>query len=111
MSGNAVECVRKTSLKRSDSAAFSLHRLGHSRCQIDADVFQTLTTCSSLKQPSLHQGYERALLMLTMIPVLAFTLTQAFYRRHFRKPGFGFRDLAQRIAYQSLAPSSTFNSS
>lgn len=50
-----------------------------------------------------------------MIRVLAFTLTQVFYHRqvrsHFLKPGFGFRDLARRIAYQFLAPSASFNSS
>lgn len=92
-----------------------LHQLGRSRWQIDADVFQTITTDSSLKQPSLHQGYEKALLVLTMIRVLAFTLTQVFYHRqvrsHFRKGGFGFRDLARRMAYQFLMPRLPFDSS
>jgi hypothetical protein len=92
-----------------------LVQLGRSRWQIDADVFQTITTNSALKQPSLHQGYDQALLILTMIRVLAFTLTQVFYHRqirsHFRKPRFGFRDLARRIAYQFLVPRPTFNSS
>jgi|SRR5271169_5872969 len=92
-----------------------LSQLGRSRWQIDADVFQTITTDSSLKQPSLHQGYEQALLVLTMIRVLAFTLTQVFYHRqvrsHVRQPGFGFRDLARRMAYQFLVPSASFNSS
>ena len=91
-----------------------LSQLGRSRWQIDADVFQTITTDSSLKQPSLHQGYEKALLVLTMIRVLAFTLTQVFYyrqvRSHFRQPGFSFRDLARRIGYQFLVPSSSFDS-
>jgi hypothetical protein len=91
-----------------------LSQLGRSRWQIDADVFQTITTDGSLKQPSLHQGYEKALLVLTMIRVLAFTLTQVFYHRqvrsHFRQPGFGFRDLARRIGYQFLVPSASFNS-
>jgi hypothetical protein len=85
------------------------------RWQIDADVFQTITTNSALKQPSLHQGYDQALLILTMIRVLAFTLSQVFFHRqirsHFRKPVLGFRDLARRIAYQFLVPRPTFNSS
>jgi hypothetical protein len=61
-----------------------LSPLGRSRWQIDADVFQTITTDSSRKQPSLHQGYEQALLVLTMIRVLAFPLTQVFYHRQVR---------------------------
>lgn len=92
-----------------------LHQLGRSRWQIDANVFQTITTDSSLKQPSLHQGYEQALPVLTMIRVLAYTLSQVFYHRqvrsHFRKPDLGFRDCARRMAYQFLHSSATFNSS
>lgn len=94
---------------------FFLHQLGRSRWRIDADVFQTITTDSSLKRPSLHQGYERALVVLTMIRVLAFTLTQVFYHRQvrsrLRKPRLGFRDLARRIAYEFLAAPAPFNSS
>lgn len=33
-----------------------IHQLGRSRWQIDAQLFQTLTTDGHLKQPSLHQG-------------------------------------------------------
>jgi len=78
-----------------------LHQLGRSRWQIDADVFQTITNQGALKQPSLHQGYEQALVVLTMIRVLAFTLTQVFYyrqvRSHFRQATFGFCGLARRL--------------
>jgi hypothetical protein len=92
-----------------------LAQLGRSRWQIDADVFQTITTNSALKQPSLHQGYDQALLILTMIRVLAFTLTQVFYHRQirsqFRRPELGFRDLARRIAYQFLAPRKSISGS
>jgi hypothetical protein len=92
-----------------------LQQLGRSRWQIDADLFQTITTDSALKQPSLHQGWGKALLVLTMIRVLAYTLTQVFYHRqirsHFRRPNLGFRDCARQIAYQFLLRSPTFDSS
>lgn len=92
-----------------------LYQLGRSRWQIDANVFQTLTTDSSLKQPSLHQGYEKALIVLTMIRVLAYTLSQVFYHRqvrsHIRQPDLGFRDCARRMAYKFLRPSAACNSS
>lgn len=85
---------------------FFIHQLGRSRWQIDVEVFQTITNQGALKQPSLHQGYERALMVLTMIRVLAFTLAQVFYHRqvrsHYRKPTFGFCDLARRITEQFL---------
>jgi hypothetical protein len=85
-----------------------LHQLGRSRWQIDAEVFQTITTQGSLKRPSLHQGYEHALVVLTMIRVLAFTLTQVFYHRqvrsHLRRATPGFGDLARRLAEQFLKP-------
>lgn len=79
------------------------------------NVFQTLTTDSSLKQPSLHQGYEKALIVLIMIRVLAYTLSQVFYHRqvriHIRQPGIGFRDCSRRMAYKFLRPSAACNSS
>ncbi len=85
-----------------------IHQLGRSRWQIDADAFQTLTTDSHLKQPSVHQGRARALLNLTMIRVLAYTLTMVYYHRqvrsHFRKASFGFCDLARKLAYLFLLP-------
>ena len=83
-----------------------IHQLGRSRWRIDAEVFQTIANQGSLKQPSLHQGYEQAWVVLTMIRVLAFTLAQVFYHRqllsHLRKPALGFCDFARRIARQFL---------
>jgi hypothetical protein len=83
-----------------------VHQLGRSRWLIDTAVFQTITTDGHLKKPSVHQGRGQALLVLTMIRVLAFTLTLVFFHRqvrsHFRNCSFGFCDLAQRLAYQFL---------
>ena len=94
---------------------FFLHQLGRSRWQIDADLFQTITNQGGLKQPSLHQGYRQALVVLTMIRVLAFTLTQVFYHRqvrsHFRQSTFGFSDLARRLAELFLLLNLTLDSS
>src|SRR5438552_2833090 len=70
----------------------------------DTEVFQTITTDGHLKKPSVHQGRGQALLVLTMIRVLAFTLTMVFFHRqvrsHLRSCCIGFCDLAQRLAYQ-----------
>lgn len=83
-----------------------IHQLGRSRWRIDSDVFQTLTTGGHLKRPSVHQNRGQALIALTMIRVLAFTLTQVFFHRqvrsHFRKSSFGFCNLARRLADQFL---------
>jgi hypothetical protein len=83
-----------------------VHRLGRSRWVIDTEVFQTITTDGHLKKPSVHQGRGQALIVLTMIRVLAFTLTLVFFHRqvrsHFRNCSLGFCDLAQRLAYQFL---------
>jgi hypothetical protein len=83
-----------------------VHQLGRSRWVIDTEVFQTLTTDGHLKKPSVHQGRSQALIVLTMIRVLAFTLTLVFFHRqvrsHFRNCSFGFCDLAQRLAYQFI---------
>jgi hypothetical protein len=85
---------------------FFIHRLGRSRWDIDARLFQMLSREGALKQPSLHQGYSKALVVLTMIRVLAFALAQVFYQRqvrsHFRRLRFGFCDLARRMAEQFL---------
>ena len=56
-----------------------LHQLGRSRWRIDAQVFQTITTDSHLKKPSAHQS--QALVVLTMIRLLAYTLSLLFYHR------------------------------
>lgn len=81
-----------------------VHQLGRSRWAIDTEVFQTITTDGHLKKPSVHQGRGQALIVLTMIRVLAFTLTLVFFHRqvrsHLRNCSLGFCDLAQRLAYQ-----------
>ena len=63
-----------------------------------------MTTDGHLKRPSVHQGRGQALLVLTMIRVLAFTLTLVFFHRqvrsHFRNCSLGFCDLARKLAYQ-----------
>ena len=83
-----------------------VYQLGRSRWVIDTEVFQTITTDGHLKKPSVHQGRGQALIVLTMIRVLAFTLTLVFFHRqvrsHLRSCSFGFCDLAQRLAYQFI---------
>ena len=59
-----------------------IQQLGSSRWTIDAAAFQTLTTDCHLKQPSVHQ--DVALVVLTMIRVLAYTLMMVFYHRQVR---------------------------
>jgi hypothetical protein len=89
-----------------------IHQLGRSRWLIDSEVFQTMTT--DLKRPSVHQDHGQALIALTMIRVLAFTLTQVFFHRQmrsrFRKSSFGFCDLARRLADQFLVMAQTNSS-
>lgn len=83
-----------------------IHQLGRSRWVIDADVFQTITTDGHLKQPSVHQNRGQALVNLTMIRVLGYTLSLVFYHRqvlsHLRKASFGFCDLAAKLVYMFL---------
>ena len=91
-----------------------IHQLGRSRWLIDSEVFQTMTIDGHLKRPSVHQDHGQALIALTMIRVLAFTLTQVFFHRqmrsHFRKSSFGFCDLARRLADQFLVLAQTNSS-
>lgn len=83
-----------------------IHQLGRSRWRIDTEAFQTLTTGSHLKRPSVHQNRAQALVNLTMIRVLAYTLSMIFYyrqvRSHFRKTSFGFCGLARQITHAFL---------
>ncbi len=83
-----------------------IYLLGQSRWKIDTEVFQTITTDCHLKHPSVHQNHDRALVVLTMIRLLAYTLTMVFYHRqvcsHFRRHSLGFCDLAKILAYQFL---------
>lgn len=77
-----------------------IHQLGRSRWTIDATAFQTLTTDSHLKQPSVHK--DVALVVLTTIRVLAYTLTTVFYHRqirsHCRKRPPSFCEMARLLA-------------
>jgi len=77
-----------------------IHQLGRSRWTIDATAFQTLTTDSHLKQPSVHQ--DVALVVLTMIRVLAYTLTTVYYHRqvrsHCRNRPPSFCEMARTLA-------------
>lgn len=82
-----------------------IHRLGRSRWAIDAQAFPTITTDCHLKQPSVHQSC--ALLMLTMIRVLASTLALVFYyrqvRSHCRRPPPSFCEMARQLGCRFLA--------
>ena len=83
-----------------------VYELGRSRWRIDTEVFQTLTTQAHLKRPSVHQPH--ALVVLTMIRVLAYTLTLVFYHRqvvsHARQAPPTFSEMARLLAYLFLPP-------
>ena len=78
-----------------------IHQLSRSRWRIDTEVFQTLTTDCHLKHPAVHQ--TTALVVLTMIRFLAYTLSLVFYQRqvrsHARGKGETFQAFAKTIAY------------
>ena len=77
-----------------------IHQLGRSRWRIDTEVFQTLTTDCHLKHPAVHQS--TALVVLTMIRLLAYTLSLVFYHRQIRSHARGhcqsFHELAKCLA-------------
>ena len=83
-----------------------LHELGRSRWRVDTEVFQTLTTQAHLKHPSVHQTC--ALVVLTMIRVLAYTLGLVFYHRqvvsHARQTPPSFTEMARLLVYLFLSP-------
>jgi len=82
-----------------------IHQLSRSRWRIDAEVFQTITTDYHLKHPAVHQS--TALVMLTMIRLLAYVLSLVFYHRqicsHARGHGDSFHQFAKRLAYWFVA--------
>lgn len=84
-----------------------VYRLSRSRWRIDAEVFQTITTDCHLKHPAVHQS--TALVVLTMIRLLAYALSSLFYHRqvrsHARGPCDSFHEFAKRLAYGFLAVS------
>jgi hypothetical protein len=82
-----------------------IHQLSRSRWRIDAEVCQTLTPDSPLKHPAVHQS--TALVVLTMIRLLAYTRSLVFYQRqicsHARGRGDTFHEFAKRPAYWFVA--------
>jgi hypothetical protein len=84
-----------------------IHQLGRSRWRIDTEVFQTITTDCHLKHPAVHQ--TTALVILTMIRFLAYTLSLVFYCRQICSHATGkcdtFREFARRMAYGFLTRS------
>ncbi len=108
-----VEAVRKEStnyyasnLDLGSIPPTFIHELGRSRWRVDTEVFQTLTTQAHLKQPSVHQTC--ALVVLTMIRVLAYTLSLVFYHRqivsHARQAPPPLSETARVLAYLFLSP-------
>ena len=82
-----------------------IHQLSRSRWRIDAEVFQTVTTDCHLKHPAVHQS--TALVVLTMIRLLAYTLSLVFYQSqicsHVRGACDSFHEFAKRLAYSFVA--------
>jgi hypothetical protein len=78
-----------------------IQQFSRSRWRIDTEVFQTLTTDCHLKHPAVHQ--TTALVVLTMIRFLAYTLSLVFYQRQVRSHARGkcqtFQTFAKTIAY------------
>src|SRR6202050_2853395 len=78
-----------------------IHQFSRSRWRIDTEVFQTITTDCHLKHPAVHQ--TTALVVLTMIRFLAYTLSLVFSHRqvcsHARRKCDTFHELAKRLAY------------
>ncbi len=73
--------VYASSLKPLTASPELIEDLGRRRWRIDTEVFQTLTTECQLKHPAVHQQHARALMVLTMIRVLAYTLLLVFFHR------------------------------
>jgi DDE family transposase len=86
-----------------------IHQFSRSRWRIDTEVFQTITTDCHLKHPAVHQ--TTALVVLTMIRFLAYTLSLVFYHRqvrsHARRKYDTFHQLAKSLAYWFLVSSNT----
>ena len=77
-----------------------IHQFSRSHWRIDTEVFQTITTDCYLKHPTVHQ--TTALVVLTTIRFLAYTLLLAFDQRqvrsHARAKCETFHEFAKRIA-------------
>ena len=85
-----------------------IHEFSRSRWRIDVEIFQTLTTDCHLKHPAVHQ--TTALVVLTMIRFLAYTLSLVFYQRQVCSHVHGkcgtFHEFAKRLAYWFAAAAS-----
>ncbi|MGH9696817.1 MAG: transposase [Bryobacteraceae bacterium] len=83
-----------------------IHQFSRSRWRIDTEIFQTITTDCHLKHPAVHQ--TTALVVLTMIRFLAYTLSLVFYHRQVRSHTRGkcetFHQCARRISDWFVAP-------
>jgi hypothetical protein len=95
-----------TNLELGSISPTFIHQLGRSRWRVDTDAFQTLTTQAHLKRPSVHRTC--ALVVLTMIRVLAYTLSMVFYYRqvvsHARQTPPTFSETARLLGYLFLPP-------
>ena len=100
-----------TNLQLGSIPPLFVHQLGRGRWRIDTEVFQTITVDCHLKHPAVHQS--TALVVLTMIRVLAYTLSLVFYHRqvrsHARRKCETFQQCARRMAYDfiSLSPNTS----
>lgn len=85
-----------------------IHQIGRSRWRIDTQVFQTLTADCHLKHPAAHQ--RTAIIVLSMIRLLAYTLSLVFFERQIRSHARGdpgtFLESAKRLAnwFVALSP-------
>lgn len=90
-----------TNFELGSIAPLFIHQFGRSRWRIDTEVFQTITTDCHLKHPAVHQ--TTALVVLTMIRFLAYTLSLVFYHRQVRSHARGkcetFQEFAKHLAY------------
>lgn len=90
-----------TNFELGSIAPLFIHQFGRSRWRIDTEVFQTITTDCHLKHPAVHQ--TTALVVLTMIRFLAYTLSLVFYHRQVRSHARGkcetFHEFAKHLAY------------
>ena len=79
----------------------ALVEMGRRRWRIDTEVFKTLTTECQLKHPAVHQQHDQALVVLTMIRVLAYALLLVFFHRqvvsHARRQAPSFCQVARHV--------------
>jgi len=105
---NQRHIEKKVEVTRESTNFYAINfQLGRGRWRIDTEVFQTIPVDCHLKHPAVHQS--TALVVLTMIRVLAFTLSLVFYHRqvrsHVRRRCETFHEIAQRIGDWLVAPS------